>query len=111
MAAQTLMPNNSGGSPTAADRLLAADLAEAAWKALTAVECYSGVLGLVRGRIELRDFPDQKGVQPNADCIAEIQRVYQLQKDVSKCAAGRGGNASLPVESPHRPTQDTITDP
>jgi 6-phosphofructokinase 1 len=69
-----------GGAPTAADRLLAADFAEAAWEALAAPKQQSGVLGLVHGQVRLQEF----GSQPGPERAARIQRIYQLQKDVSK---------------------------
>jgi 6-phosphofructokinase len=69
-----------GGAPTAADRLLAADLAEAAWEALTARKHQSGVLGLVHGQVRLQEFGSQSGPER----ATRIQRIYQLQKDVSK---------------------------
>ncbi len=93
-----------GGSPTAADRLLAADFAEAVWEALAASERQSGVLGLRHGEIRLQEF----GREPGPEYAARIQRVYQLQKDVSKYsvdhdaerpAFGGASAAFRPVES------------
>lgn len=58
-----------GGSPTAADRLLAAQFAEAVGEAM--MNSSSGVLGLIGGRIALRPFAhpddrvrDQRGLHP-----------------------------------------------
>jgi 6-phosphofructokinase 1 len=45
-----------GGSPTVADRVLAARFAEAAWEALLSLPPRSGVLGARRGQIQLRGF-------------------------------------------------------
>ena len=75
-----------GGTPTAADRLLAADFAEAAWEHLAAAEPRCGVLGLVQGHIQLHDFH----AVPGPEHAAQLGRIYQLQKDVSKYSVGPG---------------------
>lgn len=73
-----------GGTPTAADRLLAADFAEAAWEHLVAAQPRCGVLGVVQGQIQLQDFNAVLGPEH----AAQLSRVYQLQKDVSKYSVG-----------------------
>jgi 6-phosphofructokinase 1 len=77
-----------GGSPTAADRILAARLAEAAWDAITAQPPRSGVVGLQSGQIVLQDF--QASGSPDHESLS--QTLYRLQKDLSRYA-------------PHNPSQ------
>lgn len=69
-----------GGSPTAADRILAARYAEAAWDEIAGASRRSGVLGLRRGRIGLYAFEEP------ADSEQEelTRRMYLLQKAISK---------------------------
>ena len=52
---------------------------EAAWGIIASARPHSGVLGLVRGRMKRQAFNDP----PLPDREGEIQRIYQLQKDVS----------------------------
>ena len=79
-----------GGTPTAADRLLAADFAEAAWEHLAAGDPRCGVLGLVQDQIQLQDFH----AVPGPEHAAQLSRIYQLQKDVSKYSAGPNADSS-----------------
>jgi 6-phosphofructokinase 1 len=69
-----------GGTPSAADRILAARFAEAAWEAIVSESGRSGVVGLRGGQILLQDFQVEAGPRRTA----EAQRLYQLQKDVSR---------------------------
>jgi 6-phosphofructokinase 1 len=69
-----------GGSPSVADRILAARFAEAAWRAIVSPGEQSGVLGLRQGMILLQDF--EGPADPERTETAD--RLYQLQKDVSK---------------------------
>jgi 6-phosphofructokinase 1 len=69
-----------GGSPSVADRVLAARFAEAAWQAITRPRERSGVLGLRNGSIVLQDFENR--IDPEQTEASE--RLYRLQKDVSK---------------------------
>jgi 6-phosphofructokinase 1 len=69
-----------GGSPSVADRILAARFAEAAWEVITSPRERSGVLGLRNGSMLLQDFRTR--VDPERTEAA--QRLYQLQKDVSR---------------------------
>lgn len=69
-----------GGSPTAADRILAAQFAEAAWEAIMASPQQSGVLGLRSGQICLGAFEGS----PPADVEVVQKAIYALQKSASK---------------------------
>ncbi len=69
-----------GGSPSVADRILAARFAEAAWEVIVSHSERSGVLGLRNGLMLLQDF--EVPIDPERNESA--QRFYQLQKDVSK---------------------------
>lgn len=68
-----------GGSPTAADRLLAAQFAEAAGEAMMN-NSQSGILGLSGGRIELQSFapPDDQ------DRAQRSLQLYKLHKSISR---------------------------
>ena len=66
--------------PSAADRILAARFAEAAWEVITSAGERSGVLGLRNGAMLLQDF--EVVVDPGR--TESALRFYQLQKDVSK---------------------------
>jgi 6-phosphofructokinase 1 len=70
-----------GGSPSAADRILAARFSEAAWQAISSQPGRSGAVGLRVGRLVLQDFATAAA---NVRDEAEVQQLYQLQKDVSK---------------------------
>jgi 6-phosphofructokinase 1 len=67
-----------GGSPSVSDQKLGANFAEAAAE-VVASGGQSGVLGVVRGQIEFQSFD----APPLQDREREIQRIYELQKDVS----------------------------
>jgi 6-phosphofructokinase 1 len=69
-----------GGSPSVADRILAARFAEAAWEVLTNPTEDSGVLGLRNGSMILHDF----AVLIDPERAEAVERLYRLQKDVSK---------------------------
>jgi 6-phosphofructokinase 1 len=69
-----------GGSPSVADRILAARFAEAAWEVITSPGERIGVLGLRNGSILLQDF--QGPIDPERTETA--QKLCQLQRDVSK---------------------------
>jgi 6-phosphofructokinase 1 len=69
-----------GGSPSVADRILAARFAGAAWKAIASPRERSGVLGVRGGEIRLQDFQ----VEPDPERTEMAQQIYQLQKDVSR---------------------------
>jgi len=69
-----------GGSPSVADRILAARFAEAAWEVITSPGERSGVLGLRNGVILLQDFEDSS----DPERAEAIEKLYRLQKDVSK---------------------------
>ena len=69
-----------GGPPSAADRILAAHFAEAAWDTITTPSEGSGVLGVRNGLIHLQDFE----VPVDPERAEYFRRFYQLQKDVSK---------------------------
>ena len=69
-----------GGSPTVADRILAARFAEAAWEVITSPGESSGVLGLRNGVILLQDFEDSS----DPERTEAVEKLYRLQKDVSK---------------------------
>jgi 6-phosphofructokinase 1 len=96
-----------GGTPTAADRLLAAGFAESAWEHLAAVEPRCGVLGLVQGRIQLQDFH----ALPGQEHSAQLGRIYQLQKDVSKYSVvssdGSSSESAAPALRGRRRTKRT----
>lgn len=70
-----------GGRPTAADRILAAQFAEAAWRAVVARSGKSGVLACRNGRISIRNFSESFDGQIED----RSQDVYFLQKALSKC--------------------------
>jgi 6-phosphofructokinase 1 len=69
-----------GGSPSVADRILAARFAEAAWEVLTSPTEDSGVLGLCNGSMILHDFE----VLIDPERAEAVEKLYRLQKDVSK---------------------------
>jgi 6-phosphofructokinase 1 len=69
-----------GGSPSVADRILAARFAGAAWKAITSPHERSGVLGVRGGEILLQDFR----FEPDLERSETAEQLYQLQKDVSR---------------------------
>jgi 6-phosphofructokinase 1 len=71
-----------GGPPSAADAILAARFAEAAWRAAASPKRRSGILAVIRGRIRLVPF----GACSNIMKDKQLQRLYRLQKDVSKIA-------------------------
>ena len=68
-----------GGSPTADDRLLAANFAEKTLESLVKNQPKSGVLCVTKGRIERRPFD----APPLPYHEAELRRIDQLQKDIS----------------------------
>src|SRR5205823_6180605 len=67
-----------GGSPTAADRILAARFAEAAWDAVLGDGTASGVVGLHQGRVVFQPFDDLPDNDDSMNCL------YVLQKALSK---------------------------
>jgi 6-phosphofructokinase len=69
-----------GGSPSAADRILAARYGEAAWQAVMSPRVPSGALGLSGRTIVLHPFESS----PDSQGAAHVQKMYDLQKDVSK---------------------------
>jgi 6-phosphofructokinase len=68
-----------GGSPSAFDRLLAAEFAEAAWEAIVAENRAAGPLGLVDGLVRLHNY----GGPAVAAREGKAQRMYRLQKVLS----------------------------
>ncbi len=70
----------SGGSPSVADRVLAARFAGAAWKAIASPRERSGILGVRGGELLLQDFQ----VQPDPERTEAAEQLDQLQKDVSR---------------------------
>ena len=75
-----LGPLVCGGSPSVADRILAARFAEAAWLVISSRRERSGVLGLRHGSILLQDFHGWH----DPERIEAAERLYRLQKDVSR---------------------------
>jgi 6-phosphofructokinase len=71
-----------GGAPSAADAILAARFAEAAWRATVSRLRPSGIVAVSKGRIRL--VPLAMGSNSAKD--QQLQRLYKLQKDVSKFA-------------------------
>jgi 6-phosphofructokinase 1 len=71
-----------GGPPSAADAILAARFAEAAWRTAGSRARLSGILALAKGRIRLLPF----GTRANRTNLRRLQQIYRLQKDVSKFA-------------------------
>jgi len=71
-----------GGSTSVADRILAAQFAEAAWETIANRWETSGVLGLRNGSILLQDFDFRLPI--DRERAEAAQKLYQLQKDVSK---------------------------
>ena len=68
-----------GGSPSAADRLLAAQFADAVWSVIMSSPARSGIAVVRRGRTEIRSFDD-----PPATDVALLQEVlYGVQKAVT----------------------------
>lgn len=68
-----------GGCPTAADRLLAAKLAAAAWRAIIGPPRPSGVAAVRLGQVEICSFEDR----PTAESSAVAELEYQTHKVVS----------------------------
>ncbi len=69
-----------GGSPSVADRVLAARFAGAAWKAIASPRERSGILGVRGGELLLQDFH----VEPDPERTEAAEHLDQLQKDVSR---------------------------
>ena len=69
-----------GGSPTAADRILASRFAEAAWDTIAADDAPSGLLQMSGGRIRLGRFPEAK----EQATMPQTDKLYALQKALSK---------------------------
>jgi 6-phosphofructokinase 1 len=69
-----------GGSPSPADRDLAARFAEAAWQTISRRRERSGVLGVRHGAIVLQDFHAR--IDPEQ--LETAERIYRLHSDVSK---------------------------
>lgn len=74
-----------GGPPSAADAILAARFAAAAWRAAVSRTRPSGILAVTRGRIRLVPF----GACSNKTKDKQLQRLYRLQKHVSKFTVGQ----------------------
>lgn len=68
-----------GGAPSAADRILAARFAEAAWDVISAREPRQGTIGLQLGRVGWKPFGARV-----CDSASPHQPLYDLQKAISE---------------------------
>lgn len=75
-----------GGSPSAADRILAARFADAAWKTITEHSGKSRLLGLKYNRIALFPFSEANRTASQVDTLIENQDLYAIAKGVSRLA-------------------------
>jgi 6-phosphofructokinase 1 len=75
-----------GGSPSAADRILAARFADATWRAITEQFGSSYMLGLKYNRIALLPFPAANRPASQVNRFFENQDLYEISKGLSQLA-------------------------